>query len=196
MVNRVIGVVLGLLAAAAPVMAAEGPAVEPTQDGISQALVAVIITAVFVLLALEKAHRVLVIFAAVGLMWLITYLTPYHLIPFETAKDAIDLNVIVLLASMMAVVGVLKTTGVFSYAVARILRASGGRPALIVALMIWFTGILSSVADNVTTVIFTTPMALEIARRLRSGPPRSCCRWSWHPTSAAPPPSSATRRTS
>ncbi|MGE3615797.1 MAG: SLC13 family permease [Gemmatimonadales bacterium] len=168
--NRVIGVVLALLATAAPVVAAEGPAVEPTRDGISQVLVAVIITAVFVLLALEKAHRVLVIFSAVGLMWLITYLTPYHLIPFETAKDAIDLNVIVLLASMMAVVGVLKTTGVFSYAVARILRASGGRPALIVALMIWFTGILSSVADNVTTVIFTTPMALEIARRLRIRP--------------------------
>ena len=45
-------------------------------------------------------------------MWLFTYLTPYHLIPFDVAKEAIDLNVIVLLAAMMSLVGVLKTTGV------------------------------------------------------------------------------------
>ncbi|MEO8443568.1 MAG: SLC13 family permease [Gammaproteobacteria bacterium] len=146
------------------------PGLAPTRDAISQVLVAVLIAGVFVLLALEKAHRVLVIASVVGLMWLVTYLTPYQLLPFDTAKNALDLNVLVLLASMMAVVGVLKTTGVFSYAVGRLLRTSGGRPALIVALMIWFTGILSSLADNVTTVIFATPMALELAARLRIRP--------------------------
>jgi Na+/H+ antiporter NhaD/arsenite permease-like protein len=151
-------------------IASDGVAITATRDPVSQALVAILIVGVFVLLAMEKAHRVLVIFAAVALMWLITYLTPWHLVPFETAKEAIDLNVIVLLAAMMAVVGVLKTTGVFSWAVARLLRTSGGRPTLIVALMIWFTGLLSSVADNVTTVIFATPMALELAARLRIRP--------------------------
>ena len=52
----------------------------PTRDPVSQGLVAVMIVGVFVLLALEKAHRVLVIASTVGLMWLVTYLTPYHLI--------------------------------------------------------------------------------------------------------------------
>jgi Na+/H+ antiporter NhaD/arsenite permease-like protein len=104
-----------------PVLASDGLAISATRDPVSQALVAILIVGVFCLLAMEKAHRVLVILAAVALMWLVTYLTPYHLIPFDTAKEAIDLNVIVLLAAMMAVVGVLKTTGVFSWAVARLL---------------------------------------------------------------------------
>ena len=82
----------------------------------------------FVLLAMEKAHRVLVIFGAVALLWFITYLTPYKLISFEGAKEALDLNVLLLLAAMMAVVGVLKTTGVFPWAVGRSPeRAGGGR---------------------------------------------------------------------
>jgi len=168
--RRAATLVLLLLGVPLPALASDALAISATRDPVSQALVAALIVGVFGLLALEKVHRVLVIFAAVALMWLITYLTPYHLIPFDTAKDAIDLNVIVLLAAMMAVVGVLKTTGVFSYAVGRLLRTSGGRPTVIVALMIWFTGVLSSVADNVTTVIFATPMAIEIAARFRIRP--------------------------
>lgn len=141
-----------------------------TRDPISQILVGLIIAAVFVLLALEKAHRVLVIFGAVALLWLFTYFTPYRLISFQASQQALDLNVILLLASMMAMVGVLKTTGVFSYAVAKLLRLAGGRPIVVMALLCWFTGLLSSVADNVTTVIFTTPMALEVAALMRVRP--------------------------
>jgi Na+/H+ antiporter NhaD/arsenite permease-like protein len=154
-----IGVTLGQ--AASP-LATPSP-LSSTRDPLSQILVALIIVSVFVLLAMEKAHRVLVILSAVALLWLITYLTPYHLISFEASHEAIDLNVILLLASMMAVVGVLKSTGVFTWAVARLLRAAGGRPLVLMAILIWFTGILSSLADNVTTVIFATPMALEVA---------------------------------
>ena len=134
-----------------------------TRDPLSQAIVAAVLVGVFALLALEKAHRVLIIFLSVALLWLISYLTPYHLISFEAAHRAIDLNVILLLASMMAIVGVLKTTGVFDYAVARLLRRSGGSPAALLALVIWFTGIVSAFADNVTTVIFVYPMVAAIA---------------------------------
>ncbi|MBM4187045.1 MAG: hypothetical protein FJ206_07000 [Gemmatimonadetes bacterium] len=145
-------------------------AIVSTRDPISQTIVAVIIGSVFVMLALEKAHRVLIIFSAVALLWLVTYLTPYKLISFEASQDALDLNVLLLLASMMALVAVLKTTGVFSYAVARLLRLAGGRPTVVMALLTWATGLLSSVADNVTTVIFTTPMALEVAALTRIRP--------------------------
>src|SRR5438309_11007429 len=94
-----------------------------------------VIAGVFVVLALEKAHRVLVIFVAVGLLWLITYLTPYDLIAFEASHRALDLNVIFFLAAMMAVVGVVNTTEVFSWAVPRLLRRSGGRPVLVAGLV-------------------------------------------------------------
>jgi Na+/H+ antiporter NhaD/arsenite permease-like protein len=68
---------------------------------------------------------------------------------------------------MMALVGVLKTTNVFPWSVDRLLERSRGNPSRSAALIIWFTGILSALLDNVTTVIFAYPMAEEMARRLR-----------------------------
>jgi Na+/H+ antiporter NhaD/arsenite permease-like protein len=112
-------------------------------------------------------HRVLIPIGAVAVVWLISYFTPFRLISFEAAKEAVDLNVILLLFSMMALVGVLKTTNVFPWAVDRLLERSRGNPSRAARLIIWFTGVLSAILDNVTTVIFAYPMASEMARRLR-----------------------------
>ena len=121
----------------------------------------------FALLAADRVHRVLIPIGAVALVWLISYFTPFRLISFEAAQQAVDLNVILLLFSMMALVGVLKTTNVFPWAVDRLLERSRGNPSRAARLIIWFTGVLSAILDNVTTVIFTYPMASEMARRLR-----------------------------
>ncbi len=151
-----------------PILAAlssSGEMLHSTTDPVSQGLVALVIVGVFVLLTLEYAHRVLVIFGAVAVLWAITYFTPFKLIGFQAAKEALDVNVLLLLAGMMAIVGVLKTTGVFPWAVAKLLQRSGGRPTLIQRMVAWFTGTLSAFLDNVTTVIFVTPMAGEMAVR-------------------------------
>ena len=140
---------------------------ESTRDALSQGIVAVILIGVFALLAADRVHRVLVPIGAVALVWLITYFTPWRLISFEAAQRAIDLNVILLLFAMMALVGVLKTTNVFPWAVDRLLERSRGNPGRSASLIIWFTGALSAMLDNVTTVIFTYPMASQMARRLR-----------------------------
>jgi Na+/H+ antiporter NhaD/arsenite permease-like protein len=160
-----VGVALGYTTSA--LAAGGGHEMASTRDPVSQAIVAVILVCVFALLAADRVHRVLIPIAAVALIWLISYFTPFHLISFETAKDAVDLNVILLLASMMMLVGVLKTTNVFPWAVDRLLERSRGNPSLAATLIIWFTGVLSAFLDNVTTVIFTYPMASEMARRLR-----------------------------
>jgi len=140
---------------------------DSTRDALSQAAVAAILIGVFALLAADRVHRVLVPIGAVALVWLISYFSPYKLISFEAAKEAVDLNVILLLFSMMALVGVLKTTNVFPWAVDRLLEHSRGNPSRAAKLIIWFTGILSAILDNVTTVIFAYPMASEMARRLK-----------------------------
>jgi Na+/H+ antiporter NhaD/arsenite permease-like protein len=137
-----------------------------TTDVVSQGIVAILLLSVFVLLAREAAHRVLIVVTAVAAMWLFTYLTPYRLITFEAAKNALDLNVLLLLASMMAIVGVLKSTGVFEWGVSRIMAGTGGRANVAVMLLIWFTGTLSALADNVTTVVFLAPMSIQMASRL------------------------------
>lgn len=143
------------------------PGFASTQDAVSQVIVAAILVAMFAFLAADRVHRVLVPIGAVAVVWLITYFTPYKLISFQAAQQAIDLNVILLLFSMMALVGVLKTTNVFAWAVDRLLERSRGNPSRAARLIIWFTGVLSAILDNVTTVIFAYPMASEMARRLQ-----------------------------
>ncbi len=144
----------------------EGHLLTSTTDAASQGFVAVILIALFVLLTLEKAHRVLVALGAVSVLWLTTYFTPWHLITFEGAVSHMDFNVLLLLAGMMAMVGVLRATGIFEWMVAKLLIRAGGDPAKLVVMLMWFTGIVSSLADNVTTVIFVTPLAIGAARSL------------------------------
>src|SRR5436190_188318 len=140
---------------------------DSTRDVASQLIVAAILVGVFALLAADRVHRVLVPLGAVALVWLISYFTPWRLISFEASSRAVDLNVILLLFAMMALVGVLKTTNVFPWMVDRLLVRSQGLPNRALSFVIWFTGIVSALLDNVTTVIFTYPMAASMARRLK-----------------------------
>lgn len=144
--------------------------VSSTTDPVSQLLVAVLLVAMFAMLSIEKAHRVLVVLSAVAMLWAITYLTPFHLLSLEQTAAALDLNVLLLLAAMMALVGVLKETGVFAWTVERLLERFGGNPARAIAVLWWFTAISSAFLDNVTTVIFVTPVVLATVQRLKAPP--------------------------
>ena len=141
-------------------------ALSASTDPLSQLIVGLVLVLLFVVLTREAAHRVLVALVAVSVLWLLTYLTPWHLITLEGASRALDLNVLLLLAGMMAVVGVLKATGVFEWMVGRLLAGRGGQPLLILTILTWVTALSSAFLDNVTTVIFIAPIALGIARRL------------------------------
>lgn len=165
-----IALLLVFVLSPAVLLAAPEGALASTTDPVSQIVVAVIIVSVFTLLAMEKVHRVLVVMGAVSLIWAITYLTPFHLISFDGAKESLDFNVLFLLASMMAVVGVLKRTGVFDWAVAKILEKADGDPYRVLVLVTWFTAALSAFCDNVTTVIFVAPMALQMAKSMKLKP--------------------------
>ena len=153
-----------------PVFLQHEAALASTTDPVSQLIVAILLVGVFTLLTIEAAHRVVVVLGAVAVLWAFTYFTPYHLLSFEATAQALDLNVLVLLAGMMAIVGVLKTTGLFERAVARLLARAKGRPILVLGLVAWFTALTSAFLDNVTTVVFMTPMALGLARQLRLAP--------------------------
>lgn len=163
-----LGAVAALASPAAVQESVAGPAA--TTDPISQGIVAVVILALFTLLAREAAHRVLIAMGSSAVIWLVTYVTPWHLISFDAAVRALDMNVLMLLAGMMAVVGVLKSTGAFEWAVARLVVRAKGRPRLAARLVTWFTGITSAFLDNVTTVIFVTPMAVGMSKKMRLSP--------------------------
>jgi Na+/H+ antiporter NhaD/arsenite permease-like protein len=54
--------------------------------------------------------------------------------------------------------------------VERLLERFGGDPARAIAVLWWFTAISSAFVDNVTTVIFVTPIVLATVRRLGAPP--------------------------
>ncbi len=80
----------------------------------------IVFIVIYALISFEILHRTIAAMLGAALMLLITYtfgtLNPeYHIISFERAMHAIDLNVIFLLMGMMIIVGVLKHTGVFQW---------------------------------------------------------------------------------
>ncbi len=159
-----------LTLASVPALQEHAAGLASTTNAPSQIIVGVIIVSLFVLLTLEAAHRVLVAMVSAALLWAVTYFTPFHLISFEASVRALDMNVLFLLAGMMTVVGVLKATGAFEWAVGRLVVRARGQARLAARLLSWFTGIASAFLDNVTTVIFVTPMAMGMSRRMGLSP--------------------------
>jgi Na+/H+ antiporter NhaD/arsenite permease-like protein len=88
----------------------------------------------------------------------------------EEALEAIDLDVIFLLAGMMALASVLGRTGFFQAVAIRAVKIADGRPYLLMAVLAAITAILSAFLDNVTTVVLLAPVTLYIARVLDVSP--------------------------
>lgn len=137
-----------------------------TTDPISQAIIGVLLVALFGALVIETAHRVLIALGAVSLLWAITYFTPFKLMPFERVASALDLNVLALLTAMMALVGVFRTSGLMHRLATSAIGLARGNPRRMLTVLIWFTGIASAFLDNVTTVVFVTPLVLAFTKQL------------------------------
>jgi Na+/H+ antiporter NhaD/arsenite permease-like protein len=118
----------------------------------------------YALIALERWDRTLVAllggFAVVAL----------GLVDQHQAFEAIDLNVIFLLAGMMIIASILARTGIFEWLAVRSVRLSRGEPLRLLVILCVVTAVLSAFLDNVTTVVLTAPITLSVARRLDVSP--------------------------
>jgi len=88
----------------------------------------------------------------------------------EEAFDAIDLNVIFLLAGMMIMAGILRRTGFFQWLAIRAVKISGGEPYRLLIVLSVVCALLSAFLDNVTTVVLIAPVTIYIATVLRVSP--------------------------
>ncbi len=84
----------------------------------------------------------------------------------EEAFEFIDLNVIILLASMMIIANTMASTGVFQWLAIRAAKAAGGSPIKVTILLCAITAGISAFLDNVTTVVLIAPVTLVIAQTL------------------------------
>ncbi|MGK2852159.1 MAG: SLC13 family permease [Candidatus Limnocylindrales bacterium] len=88
----------------------------------------------------------------------------------EEAFEAIDLNVIFLLAGMMIMAGILRRTGFFQWVAIRAVKLSGGEPYRLLVILSVVCALLSAFLDNVTTVVLIAPVTIYIATVLRVSP--------------------------
>jgi Na+/H+ antiporter NhaD/arsenite permease-like protein len=130
---------------------------------------------IYILISFELLHRTIAAIVGASIMLLITYTfgtlnTAYHIISYERAMQAIDMNVIFLLLGMMIIVGVLKHTGVFQWCAYMSFKLARGNVMVLAVISCFFIAITSAFLDNVTTMLLYTPVLIEIALALKISP--------------------------
>ena len=117
---------------------------------------------------LHGYHRSKVAMAGAGVMILVGQY--YGFYTPDEAFEAIDWNVIFLLASMMAIVAIMVSTGGFDRLAAQIGKFAKGRQFLLMAIMGTAVTLLSLLLDNVTTVVIFGPLIILIAQKMKVTP--------------------------
>ena len=117
---------------------------------------------------LHGFHRSKVAMAGAGAMILVGQY--YDFYSPDKAFEAIDWNVIFLLASMMAIVAIMVSTGGFERLAAQIGRFAKGRQFLLMVIMGTAVTLLSLLLDNVTTVVIFGPLIVLIAQKMKVNP--------------------------
>jgi len=84
----------------------------------------------------------------------------------QQAVAGIDFNTIGLLTGMMILVAISRRSGVFEYLAIRAVQAARASPAGLLVSLALVTALLSSLLDNVTTVLLIAPVTIAICRRL------------------------------
>ena len=118
----------------------------------------------YALIASERFDRTLIALLG-GLLVVVLGVIDQH-----EAFEAIDFNVIFLLAGMMVLAGGLSRTGFFELVAGHAIRLSKGQPFRLLLILSLLTALLAAVLDNVTTVVLLTPVTLSIARTLKVSP--------------------------
>lgn len=86
------------------------------------------------------------------------------------ALQHIDLNVILLLASMMVIADVMGRTGVFDWLAYKGVKITKGKGFALMTMLMVATAIVSAFIDNVTTVVLIFPITLALCRTLSLNP--------------------------
>lgn len=121
---------------------------------------AVIFLITYAIIVSERIHKTAAALAGGVLM------IAFRIIDQEEAFDAIDFNVIFLLAGMMMIVNTLGKTGVFQWMAIRSAKLGQGHPVRILIILSLVTAVGSAFLDNVTMVVLIAPVTIVVAGSL------------------------------
>jgi Na+/H+ antiporter NhaD/arsenite permease-like protein len=119
---------------------------------------------IYLVISTEKINK-----TVVALMGGAVFIT-LDIIGQEKAFHIIDWNVIFLLISMMIIINITKTTGLFQYVAIKTAKAVQGNPLKIIVLLTIITAVFSAFLDNVTTMLILSPVTILIAVELGISP--------------------------
>lgn len=127
-----------------------------------------ILVAAYTLIFAEVIHRMhAAIVGAVAMVGVGMYGGFYSQ---EQAIRSIDANTMLLLAGMMMMVAMLRTTGGFEYLAIRIAKRTASRPRHLLVSLAFAVSVISMFLDNVTTVIIFAPLTVLICRMVGLNP--------------------------
>jgi Na+/H+ antiporter NhaD/arsenite permease-like protein len=127
-------------------------------------IAAAVFLATYAIIATERLDRTVAALAGGAAMVILGIVTQ------EEALAAVELDVILLLVSMMVIAGVLRETGFFQWIAIRSVHAAGGDPIRLLIVLALVTAVLSAFLDNVTTVVLIAPVTLFVAATLGVSP--------------------------
>jgi Na+/H+ antiporter NhaD/arsenite permease-like protein len=119
---------------------------------------------IYIIISTEKINKTII--ALMGGAIFITL----DIIGQEAAFHIIDWNVIFLLISMMVIINITKTTGLFQFVAIKTAKAVQGNPLKILVLLTIITAVFSAFLDNVTTMLILSPVTILIAVELGISP--------------------------
>ncbi len=118
----------------------------------------------YALIVTERVHRTVA--ALLGGVTMILL----GVVSQEQAFNAVDWNVIFLLAGMMAIANVLRETGLFQWIAVQAVRLGRGDPFRVLVILSLVTAVTSALLDNVTIVVLVAPVTLFVAASLKVSP--------------------------
>ncbi|KAL0127051.1 hypothetical protein PUN28_005401 [Cardiocondyla obscurior] len=130
---------------------------------------ACILIGLYILIIFEVVHRTLAALLACTMS--IAILAALNKRPsMDELISWIDMDTLLLLFSMMVLVAIIAETGIFDWLAVYAYKISAGRLWPLIMALCFFTAFLSSLLDNVTTVLLMTPVTIRLCEVMELNP--------------------------
>ncbi|XP_039303573.1 P protein [Solenopsis invicta] len=138
-----------------------------TDTGIPYA--AVILIGLYIMIIFEIVHRALAAMLA-STMSIATLAALNERPTMNELISWIDTDTLLLLFSMMVLVAIIAETGVFDWLAVYAYKITAGKLWPLIMALCFFTAFLSSLLDNVTTVLLMTPVTIRLCEVMELNP--------------------------
>ncbi|XP_025406377.1 P protein-like [Sipha flava] len=138
-----------------------------TEYGIIYAVIVLI--GLYILIITEVVHK-----SIAAILAATTSIAILALLDERPTKDElsswIDIETLLLLFCMMVIVGILSETGIFDYLAIIAYKETKGKVWPLINTLCFFTAMVSSILDNVTTVLLMTPITIRLCEVMQMNP--------------------------